>query len=115
MRSLGLGYKLCADSAVIPVAGQRTHGTTFRALEVTSLVATPGLSLRSVTALLLRWLLEWERRPTTTRPGSGAGLVAIARADWLQGHAMETAKMRRVRRRRDSKEGSREVYEKEEM
>jgi len=43
------------------------------------------------------------------------GLVAIARADWLQGHAMETAKMRRVRRRRESKEGSREVYEKEEM
>ena len=30
-RSLGLGYKLCA---VIPVAGQRTHGTTFRALKV---------------------------------------------------------------------------------
>ena len=27
--------------AVIPVAGQRTHGTTFRALEVTSQVATP--------------------------------------------------------------------------
>ena len=38
-RSLGLGYKLYA---VIPVAGQRTHGTTFRALKVTSQVATPG-------------------------------------------------------------------------
>jgi len=38
-RSLGLGYKLCA---VIPVAGQRTHGTTFRVLKVTSRVATPG-------------------------------------------------------------------------
>ena len=38
-RSLGLGHKLCA---VIPVAGQRTHGTTFRALKVTSQVATPG-------------------------------------------------------------------------
>jgi len=38
-RSLGLGCKLCA---VIPVAGQRTHGTTFRALKVTSQVATPG-------------------------------------------------------------------------
>ena len=38
-RSLGLGYKLCA---VIAVAGQRTHGTTFRALKVTSQVATPG-------------------------------------------------------------------------
>ena len=38
-RSLGLGYKLCA---IILVAGQRTHGTTFRALKVTSRVATPG-------------------------------------------------------------------------
>ena len=38
-RSLGLGYKLCA---VIPVTGQRTHGTTFRALKVTSRVALPG-------------------------------------------------------------------------
>ena len=32
-RSLGLGYKL---STVIPVAGQRTYGTTFRAFKVTS-------------------------------------------------------------------------------
>ena len=38
-RSLGLSYKLCA---LIPVAGQRTHGTTFRAFKVTSQVATPG-------------------------------------------------------------------------
>jgi len=38
-RSLGLGYKMCA---VIPVTGQRTHGTTFWALKVTSQVATPG-------------------------------------------------------------------------
>jgi len=37
--SLRLGYKLCA---VIPVAGQRPHGTTFRVLKVTSPVATPG-------------------------------------------------------------------------
>jgi len=36
---LGLGSKLCA---VIPVAGQRTHGTTFRAFKVTSRVATTG-------------------------------------------------------------------------
>ena len=28
--------------AVIPVAGQRTHGTTFRALKVASQVETPG-------------------------------------------------------------------------
>jgi len=28
----------------------------------------------------------------TTRPGSGAGLAVVARADWLQGHATETAK-----------------------
>jgi len=38
-RSLGLGYKLCA---IIPAAGQRTHGTTFRTLKVTSQVAAPG-------------------------------------------------------------------------
>ena len=38
-RSLGLGYKLCA---IIPVAGHRTHGTTFRTLKLTSQVATPG-------------------------------------------------------------------------
>ena len=37
--SLGFGYKLCA---VIPVAGQWMHGTTFRALKVTSQVETPG-------------------------------------------------------------------------
>ena len=50
--SLGLGYKLCA---VIPVAGQRTRRTTFRALKVTSQVATPGArSLRSMTVLLLQ-------------------------------------------------------------
>ena len=36
--SLGLGYKLCA---VIPVAGQRAHTTTFRALKVTSQMAPP--------------------------------------------------------------------------
>jgi len=48
-RSLGLGYKLCA---VIPVVGKRTHGTTFRALKVASQVATPGRSLRPMTALL---------------------------------------------------------------
>jgi len=37
--SSGLGYKQCA---VIPVAGQRAHVTTFLALKVTSKVATPG-------------------------------------------------------------------------
>ena len=51
-RSLGLGYKLCA---VIPVAGQRTHRTTFWVLKVTSQVATPGWSLRSVTDLFKYW------------------------------------------------------------
>jgi len=37
--SLGLGYKLCA---VVPVAGQRMHWTTFLALKVTFQVATLG-------------------------------------------------------------------------
>jgi len=45
-RSVGLGYKLCA---VIPFAGQRSLGTTFRALKVTTQVATRGRSLRSMT------------------------------------------------------------------
>ena len=39
-RRRGLGYELCA---VIPVAGQQTHGTTFRALKVTSQLTTPGV------------------------------------------------------------------------
>ena len=47
----------------------------------------------------LWWPLEWERRPTTKRPGSRVGLAVVARSDWLQGHAVETAKMRRERRR----------------
>jgi len=39
-RSLGLGYKLCTN--FVPVAGQRTHRTTFRSLKVTSQVAVLG-------------------------------------------------------------------------
>jgi len=65
-RSLGLGYKLCA---VIPIAGQRTHGTTFRALKVISQVTTPGEggSLRSMTALfsLCYFLFVIHCRPTS--------------------------------------------------
>ena len=37
--ALGLAINLCA---VLPVAGQRTHGTIFLALKVTFRVATPG-------------------------------------------------------------------------
>jgi len=37
--TLGLAINWCA---VIPVAGQRTHGTTFRAVKLTSQVATLG-------------------------------------------------------------------------
>ena len=71
-RSLGLGYKMCA---VIPAAGKRTHGTTFRALKITSRVATPGAesavydclvypSNRYVvfTAALFALSLSWKRR-----------------------------------------------------
>jgi len=50
--ALGLGYKL---RTMIPVAGQRPHGTTFRALTITSQMATRGWSLRSMTALLPLW------------------------------------------------------------
>jgi len=37
--ALGMARAKCA---VIPAAGQRTHGTTFRALKVTSQMATLG-------------------------------------------------------------------------
>ena len=68
-RSLRLGYKL---RVVIPVAGQRTHGTTFRALKVTYQVATQG-AVRAVydclvflrdlvdTTFRLFWLRRIER------------------------------------------------------
>ena len=51
--SLGLGYKLCA---VIPVAGQRTHRTTFRALKVISQLATPGAESAVCDCLLAKVL-----------------------------------------------------------
>ena len=41
-RSAHAALGLAIVFAVIPVAGQRTHGTTFLALKVTSQVATPG-------------------------------------------------------------------------
>jgi len=44
-RSLGLGYKLCT---VVTDAGQRTHGTTFRALKATFQVAGPGAESATV-------------------------------------------------------------------
>jgi len=47
-RSLGLGNKRCA---VIPVAGQRTYGTTFRALKTRW--KHRWRSLRSMTALFV--------------------------------------------------------------
>jgi len=53
-RSLGLGYKICA---LIPVADRRTHGTTFRALKVTSQVggnSGGGRSLRSMTCVVVQ-------------------------------------------------------------
>ena len=37
-----------------------------------------------------------------TRPESGAGFAVVARSDWLQGHATETAKMRQ----REEREGA---------
>jgi len=41
----------------MPVAGQRTHGTTFRALKVTSQVATPGAE--SVAALFRNAVISY--------------------------------------------------------
>ena len=57
-RSLGLGYKLCA---VIPAAGQRTHGTTFRALKVTSQVATQGAECAVYDCFVSTELGRWKR------------------------------------------------------
>ena len=50
--SLGPGYKRCA---VIPVAGQRTHGPTFCALKVTSQVAAPGSDSAVHNCLVYTW------------------------------------------------------------
>jgi len=66
-RSLGLGYEMCA---LIPVAGQRMHGTTSRALKVTSQVATQGAKSvppedeHSAVAAALRKAVtsHWKRR-----------------------------------------------------
>ena len=52
-RSAYAALGLAINCAVIPVAGQRTHGTTFRALKLTSLVSTPGAE-SVVCVLLLR-------------------------------------------------------------
>jgi len=49
------------------------------------------------------------------RPGSGAGLVVIARADWLQRHATETAKSEERGQRREGARAEHGVHEKREM
>jgi len=57
-RSAHAALGLAINCAVIPVAGQRMHGTTFRVLKITSKVATPLvepaglLGLDSVTAIV---------------------------------------------------------------
>ena len=50
-RSAHAALGLAINCAVIPVAGQWMHRTTFRVLKISSQVATPGWSLRSETAL----------------------------------------------------------------
>ena len=42
-RSAHAALGLAINCALLSVAGQRTYGTTFRALRVTSQVATPGM------------------------------------------------------------------------
>ena len=56
-RSFGLGYKLCTN--FVPVAGQRTHRTTFRSLKVTSQVAVLGVCGLWLPCYKLHYLL-WE-------------------------------------------------------
>ena len=64
-RSLGPGYKLCA---VIPVAGRRTRGTTFRALKVTSQVATQ----------VSTWMYDRLRAGIPSRYASQLGQLTLA-------------------------------------
>jgi len=66
-RSLGFGYKLCA---VIPVAGQRAYGTTFRALKATSQVATPGGRVCGLWLPCLGFAISGSRIPGS-RPNFG--------------------------------------------
>jgi len=65
-RSLGLGYKLCA---VMPFAGQRTRGTTFRALKVTFQVATSGAesAVCDWLVFLRSWLAVTKFHPSDAR------------------------------------------------
>ena len=74
MRSLRFGYKKCA---VIPVAGQRTQGTCFRALKVTPQMAAPGAESAVYDCLVL-----WLRTVHCYNPsGLWLGLV-VATAYW---------------------------------
>ena len=50
--ALGLAVKLMCE--LIPVAGQRTHVTTFRALKVTPQAATPGAESALYDCLVIR-------------------------------------------------------------
>jgi len=50
--ALGLAIKLMCE--LIPVAGQRTHVTTFRALKVTPQAATPGAESALYDCLVIR-------------------------------------------------------------
>jgi len=52
-RSAHAALGLAINCAVILVAGQRTHGTTFWALKVNSKVATPGAESASVNECLV--------------------------------------------------------------
>ena len=75
LRCLGLSYKQCA---VIPVAGQRTHGTTFRALKVTSQVATPGAESAVYDSLVVdvvMWLRRRNSKLAGCRPTATAALA----------------------------------------
>jgi len=69
-RSFGLGCKLCT---VIPVTGQRTHGTTCRELKVTSQVATPGAESAVYDCLVVKCC---RHLPPWLLPGYGAAGAA---------------------------------------
>jgi len=103
MRSLGLGYKWCA---AIPVTGQRTHGPTFWALEVTAWWQHQGRRLRSMTGLFVcaaarppvsgveRWSVVSARLTEDVCRPVLAMMTVFASHQWLE--SVDTARLESV-------------------
>jgi len=66
-RSAHAALGLATNCAVIPVACQRTHRATFRALKVISQVATPGAESAVYNCLVLYCLTSVVKKIETAR------------------------------------------------